>query len=866
MLMQSSERRLLVTLLCALVIAATLPWLPAPRWPFLIPGLIAGCFLLSLACLLLLLRSLNHRHSQRYFVETWQETVGSQSPALLVDIKGQVLAQRAPATHLLDVSYERLLQSPLSETVFALTPTAWPEIRQSCLTGRSWHGLIEPGGRRLQVVAYPVATEVSGLGQILVLEFEEVQALAPDTAALLLARLPLGMLVLRGRRVAQANDSFCMLLGATREQVENKTTAEVFGVNSAFEQALLKALPKLMQTAQIEIAVELQRHDGRVFWCELMFSALEPGQPQAGLMVLLSDASAGRRREESLRQAAVVFEAASDIILVLDAERRIRMANSAFTRITGYLPSDVMAKPPRLLFSSKQPAELYEHIFAQVQKQNVWQGEVWCRKKDGSVYPQWTSINAVRNDAGHIVEYVLIASDITERKRAEERLNYQANYDALTNLPNRTLFVDRLRQSMSRARREGTNLALLFIDLDRFKNINDSMGHTAGDKLLVAVADALRTCVRESDTIARFGGDEFAVILSPIYGSKNAGTVAQTLLKVLARPITIDSYDCLVGGSIGISVFPGDGETPDDLIRNADAAMYRAKDSGRNTYEFFTAEMQQQALARIGMERDLRYAIERQEFALHFQPQLGLATGSTIGMEVLVRWESGTRGLVSPSDFISLAEENGQILALGEWVLRAACEQYVIWNKAGIAPSYIAVNVSGRQFRTAQFPKLVKGILEETRMPAQGLELELTESFLMEDEEHVMRTLGELRAMGVSLSIDDFGTGYSSLSYLKRFPISTLKIDRSFVQDIPGDDEDVAIVSAIIRMAHALKLHVVAEGVETAEQQRFLHELGCHIIQGFHYSRPLNAVQCGEFLREEQERQLAIASVDRVGF
>ncbi|MFZ5842441.1 MAG: putative bifunctional diguanylate cyclase/phosphodiesterase [Pseudomonadota bacterium] len=852
MSVQSSERGLLWAMGATLLSAALLPWLPLSS--AIIKAGSVGSLLLAVLLLTLLLRSMNRRHSQRRFVDAWCRDP-EPAAALLADIKGQVLATRGPLPRLLNHEPDALKRQPLASTVFIDQPTAWPELRQRGLAGRSWSGVIEADGRRLSVTGYPVATEASGLGQLLVLEFSELQTLAPDTAALLLARLPVGLLVLRGRRISQINDSFCLLLGTTRERVEHKTTSEVFGNDSAFEQALTRAVAALSQDNHCEQAVQLRRHDGRAIWCQLLFSAMEPGQPQAGMLVLLTDASEARRREESLRQAAVVFEAASDSILVLDAERRIRMANRAFTRISGYSAADVMAKPPRLLFSSKQPAELYEHIFNQVQKHHAWQGEIWSRKKDGTVYPQWMTLNAVCNDAGQIVEYVLIAADITERKEAEERLNYQANYDALTELPNRTLFVDRLRQSMSRARREGTNLALLFIDLDRFKNINDSMGHSAGDKLLVAVADALRSCVRESDTIARFGGDEFAVILSPIYGAKNAGTVAQTLLKVLARPIVVDGYECLIGGSIGISIYPGDGESPEDLIRNADAAMYRAKDSGRNTYEFFTSEMQQQALARIGMERDLRYAIERQEFALHFQPQLGLASGDIIGMEVLVRWDSGTRGLVSPVDFIGLAEENGQILALGEWVLTEACRQYVEWHQAGVAPSYIAVNVSGRQFRSQQFPKLVQGILTETRMPAGSLELELTESFLMEDEDHVMRTLRELRDMGVALSIDDFGTGYSSLSYLKRFPISTLKIDRSFVQDIPGDDEDVAIVSAIIRMAHALKLSVVAEGVETAEQQRFLHELGCHVIQGFHYSRPLNVSQCTAFLHEAMARR-----------
>ena len=855
------EQHSLLSILGLILLAGAILWIDLEAAPWLFKALAS---LLLAAALWLFWRAIKRLKFSRSLdsrVAHWQASAG-QGSAVLVDVKGQVLAANGDFARLAGIHPDSLQQKTIDVSLLATVPHAWAELRQRCLIGKSWHGALEIGKKRLDLTAYPVIGIEESLAPLMVLEIAEFMLSSnEDLPSLVMSRVPLGIMVLHGRRVTRVNEGFCFLLAKTRTQVENSLISDVFGVGSSFEQALSEALMPLLTNAKVTSAVSLQRSDGKSIWCELVFSCLDPNKPQAGLLVTLSDASESRKREEILRQAAVVFEAASDAILVLDAEKRIRMTNKAFTRISGYEPNDVLGKPPKLLFSSKQPAELYDHIFNQIAQENVWQGEIWSRRRDGAVYPQWATISAVRNEQNEIIEYVFMASDITERKRAEERLNYQANYDGLTQLPNRTLFVDRLGQAMARAKREGTTLALLFIDLDRFKNVNDSMGHSAGDKLLINVANTLNGCIRESDTIARFGGDEFAMILSPIYGAKNAGTVAQTVLKVLSRPFNIDGYDCIVGGSIGISVFPGDGETSEELIRNADAAMYRAKDSGRNTYEFFTAEMQQMAMARLGLERDLRFAIERQEFILHFQPQMSLATNQVVGLEVLVRWESGTRGLVSPADFIGLAEENGQILALGDWVLKRACQQYVEWFSEGIAPGYIAVNVSGRQFRSAKFTSRLREILTETKMPARGLEIELTESFLMEDQEAVMRTLNELREMGVTLSVDDFGTGYSSLSYLKRFPISTLKIDKSFVQDVPGDDEDVAIVSAIIRMAHALKLDVVAEGVETAEQQQFLHKQGCQIVQGFLFSRPLNADECSKFLRKRLEESSSSSQI-----
>lgn len=843
-------RTTMVVLLLQLLALGIAPW--QTLWPLpltLVVTSLSVSIFLTLIAFIMQLRNLRRPAVAKGWLLGLQE---SESGYALLDRDGQILDCNRQFAELCELSAESLLRSDITTTVLAQHSSLWPEIRHQILVGASWRKVFEIKKNLLELSAFPLTSLADREGPHMVLELQRATKTVNDkrTSDVAIDHLPAGVIVVRGQKIIYANEGFAELFACSLTQILNVRLQDWLGPNSALQQWVNLAEARLRSGDVFESEVSLPRSDNRRVWCNVKASCLQERDPESGMVVLVADASEQRKRQESLRQAAVVFEAASDSILILDAERRIRMVNAAFTKVTGYAANEVIGRVTRLLYANRQPSELYEHIFTSVAKNNIWQGEVWSRKKDGSVYPEWVNINAVRNEAGQIVEYVVIASDITERKRSEERLNYQANYDALTELPNRSLFVDRLRQAISRAKREDTQLALLFVDLDRFKNINDSMGHSAGDKLLVQVAKALRGCVRESDTIARFGGDEFAIILSPIYGPKNAGTVAQTLLKVLSRPVLIDGYECLVGGSIGISIFPGDGQTPEDLVKNADAAMYRAKEEGRNTYQFFTAEMQQLALARIGMERDLRYAIERHEFILNFQPKVELATDQVVGLEVLVRWNSSKRGIVSPTEFIGLAEENGQIVALGEWVLRAACKQYVEWHKAGFAPRGIAVNVSGRQLRSEHFIRMIKEVIAETNMPTSALELELTESFLMENEEQVMTTLNELRAIGLHLSVDDFGTGYSSLSYLKRFPISTLKIDKSFVQDIPGDDEDLAIVAAILRMASALKLEVVAEGVETSEQLRVLREMGCGIVQGYFYSRPLSVTDCARYLQE----------------
>ncbi|MBI2380983.1 MAG: EAL domain-containing protein [Gammaproteobacteria bacterium] len=673
----------------------------------------------------------------------------------------------------------------------------------------------------------------------------------PRLSAQIFGQASVGIALVRDGVFARVNEKFSELFLYESDDLLGQSISSLFAEPGQGRAVIDIVREALQHGGDVENEYFLRRRDGRQFWCNLSVRAIADEGGGFSEIWVFKDASLHKGIEDNLRQAAVVFESSADGIIILDARRNIKLVNSSFSRITGYASEEVIGKNPRMFNSGKQSQEFYERLWAHVEKKGPWQGEIWNRRKNGELYPEWCSVTPVRGSGGDILEYVMIFSDITQRKQIENRLRYQANFDALTDLPNRSLFIDRLTQGLVRARREGTTLALLFIDLDRFKNINDTLGHSAGDKLLVAVARELRNCVRESDTIARFGGDEFAVILSPIYGPKNASTVAQNLLKVLSRPYDIDGYEAVVGGSIGITVFPSDGTTTEELVKNADAAMYRAKEQGRNNYQFFTNEMQQAALARMNLERDLRYAVERNELLLNFQPQLGVACGYVKGMEVLVRWQHPRRGAVSPVEFIGLAEDTGMIVAIGEWVLRTACQQYRVWQDQGIAPPRFAVNVSGRQFAAHNFIKTVSSILHETAVEPACLELELTESILMKDEERVISTLNQLRAMGVLISIDDFGTGYSSLSYLKRFPINTLKIDRSFVMDIPSDADDVAIVKAIISMAHTLKLEVVAEGVEDEEQVSFLRDLDCDYIQGYHYSRPLGTEQCTNFLALE---------------
>jgi len=470
------------------------------------------------------------------------------------------------------------------------------------------------------------------------------------------------------------------------------------------------------------------------------------------------------------------------------------------------------------------------------------------RHADQSIFPVEVSARSIETEGRHIRQAII--RDITERKRYESQLERQANYDELTGLANRNLVQDRLNQALAFSHRHDCGLAVLFIDLDHFKKINDSLGHDSGDALLTQVASRLSCSVREGDTVARQGGDEFVLLLPEIRAEDDVPEITQKLVKAMSAPFNVNGRELHITCSIGIASYPKDGEDRQTLLKNADAAMYRAKELGRNNAQHYAAEMNVKAMERLVLENGLYHALARNEFLLHYQPQVDLRTGEIAGMEALVRWQHPELGLVSPAMFIPVAEDSGLIVSIGEWVLRTACAQNKAWQLAGFKPISVAVNLSARQFRQPDLAEMVAGILRETGLDPACLELELTESLVMQDVEKTISTLGKLKAMGIKLSVDDFGTGYSSLSYLKRFPIDTLKIDQSFVRDITTDPDDAAIAKTIISMAHDMQLRVIAEGVETEAQKSFLQQRHCDEMQGYFFSRPVPAEAFETLLRE----------------
>ncbi len=533
-----------------------------------------------------------------------------------------------------------------------------------------------------------------------------------------------------------------------------------------------------------------------------------------------------------LQQAATFFENTAEAIMITDADNVIVGVNPAFCHITGYSEGDVMGRDPSILTSGRHDAAFFNHMKESLAREGRWQGEIWNRRKNGEIYAEWLSIVTIKNDAGEVVQYMSLFSDITKRKQDEERIWRQANYDALTGLPNRTLFMDRLDQSVHRAHREGCRFALMFIDLDRFKWVNDTLGHGAGDALLQEASARLRDSVRESDTVARLGGDEFTVILPKIHRNQDAEIIAEKILKHLQHPFLLEGREVFISGSVGITLYPDDADSVETLVRNADAAMYQAKEAGRNAFRFYTQSMNDSAQRRLRLEGELRKAIVAQRLDVHYQPITELATGATVGAEALLRWNHATLGRITPDEFIPLAGELGLISELEAWVLKQACREAAGWP----GKPFVSVNLSGVQLREGNYPAFVQQVLSESGLAAEQLKLEITERLMIDGGDEVIEQFRQLRAMGVSIALDDFGTGYSSLSYLKRFPVNVLKIDRSFVKDLPDDEEAVTLVNTMILMAQGLDMEVVAEGIEEAAQAEQLLQLGARFGQGFHYS------------------------------
>ncbi|MBU0593167.1 MAG: EAL domain-containing protein [Gammaproteobacteria bacterium] len=612
------------------------------------------------------------------------------------------------------------------------------------------------------------------------------------------------------------------------------------GVNRVLSGGKSRAIGKTLE-------LEGVRKDQSEFPLELLLAKCE----LAGgwfIAATIRDITERKRAEAQIKLAAEVFEQSSEAFIITDADNKIALVNHAFTVITGYSEAEVLGQNPRILASGRHSPDFFRSMWETLDAEGYWQGEVWDRRKDGSVYPKRLSISRVLDAQGNVTHYIGIFSDISEYKATEEHIHRLAHFDVLTGLPNRALLSERIHHDISVAKRSHGKLVVLFLDLDHFKNVNDTLGHRVGDELLIEVARRLESVVRGEDTVSRLGGDEFILVL-PGTDADGAAHVAGKLLEVIARPYQIEQNELFITPSIGIAIFPSDGEDFDTLSQRADVAMYRAKRDGRNNYRFFTTEMQARSARTLQLENALRHALERDQLQLHYQPQVLLEDGRIIGAEALLRWQHPELGLVSPAEFIPIAENSGQILPIGEWVLRNAVRQLKTWIDAGFAPMTMAVNLSAIQFRHPRLSEMVSQILDEEKLPPKYLELELTESVAMDDPLAAIAVMDVLHECGIRMSIDDFGTGYSSLSYLKRFLIYKLKIDQSFVRDITDDPDDRAIVGAIISLASSLGMRTIAEGVETEGQLAFLREKGCNEVQGYYFSKPLPADQFELFMR-----------------
>ncbi len=577
-------------------------------------------------------------------------------------------------------------------------------------------------------------------------------------------------------------------------------------------------------------------------------------QTQTG--VLQSMLTTYQLAQEQIELSAKVIEQSAEGIIICDTHYEILSANNAFCEMTGYSLRELLGNSPGLLDCDYNDSDTYRHLWEQVEQVGHWQGEIWNRRKNGETFPTFLSISAVRDDAGKLTNYIGICSDISQHKEAEKHIRQLAYFDALTGLPNRVLLNDRIEQAITKAQRSQGSIALMFLDLDRFKNINDSLGHRMGDAVLIETAERIKTAVREADTVSRLGGDEFILVL-PEADNDGAAHVAEKVIQAIIKPFYIANHELSVSPSIGISVYPVDGTSAETLIQSADSAMYRAKQSGRNTYRFFTPEMYVHANRILQLENALRQALNQHQLQLYFQPQLEIKTGNVVGCEALLRWNHPIFGMVPPLEFVPIAEDSGQIPLIGEWVLRTAVKQVKAWERAGLPLMPVAVNLSLVQFRQLNLNETIIQILKENALAPKYLELELTETIPMEDPSGAIDITKRLHQSGIRLSIDDFGTGYSSLSYLKRLNIHKLKIDQSFVRDITTDPEDEEIVRAIIGLAKSLKIRTIAEGVESNEQLEILRAQGCDEVQGFYYSKPLTATAFEQLLRQNQAQEIS---------
>ncbi len=650
-------------------------------------------------------------------------------------------------------------------------------------------------------------------------------------------------------------------LRVTHPEIAGRRFGEIASLNVGEAQAaaLQAAIAQAVGGAAVTNELTLVRPDHGTITLELSIRPIPRTRSAApNLLVEGRDITMRKAAEDKLHLAAAVFEQAREGFVIADRDGRVVTVNQAFWDISGYGADELQGQQTAALGFGIGRRDVRRQVRAALQTSGHWQGEVRTSRKDGSLYTCWAAITQQRDASGAVTHYIGILNDITQFREVERNLVRLAHVDTLTDLPNRSLLADRVGQLTSVSRRDHRPFTLMFMDLDQFKNINDTLGHSVGDALLAEVARRLQGSLRECDTVARLGGDEFAVLLP---GADAAGSelVATKLLERLAEPCMVQGHELSMTMSIGIATYPSDGDDYEILSRNADTAMYRAKHEGQATWRFFAAGMQQRSARQLQLESALRRALERNELLLHYQPQLDGDGETLVGVEALLRWKHPEFGMVSPAEFIPLAETSGQIVAIGEWVLRTAVTQLKAWMDAGVPPMVVAVNLSAVQFRHPALPDTVLRALTDAGLPAQYLELELTES-VTANPAAAISMMDALHGLGVRLSLDDFGTGYSSLSHLKRFPLHTLKIDQSFVRDIDTDPDDRAIVQAIIQMARALELQTIAEGVETDAQHQFLRREGCDMMQGYYFGRPMDAAGLEMWIAARENAAAAVAA------
>ncbi|MFH1870105.1 MAG: EAL domain-containing protein [Pseudomonadota bacterium] len=658
-----------------------------------------------------------------------------------------------------------------------------------------------------------------------------------------------GIALIRNRTFLNCNRRIAEVFGFDRpEQMIGKSTEVIFPSRADWLAVGEKAYLDLAEKGYCNIETRNRRRDGTIIWCDTSGRPLDPAAPENGSIWAYTDISQRKRHEAELQLADTVFANSLEAMLITDGAGTIIRVNPAFTAITGYAPDEVIGRNPRVLKSGRHGPDFYRQMWQSLLGKGSWEGEVWDKRKNGEIYPKWLTISATREAQGEVKNFVACFSDISLRKATEERIQYLAHHDPLTGLPNRLLLRDRFSQMRDQHKRSGKRMAFIYLDLDHFKRINDSLGHPVGDALLIAAVGRLRTCLRDSDTLSRQGGDEFILLLGEVDGPEAVARIAEKIQTSLLQAFDIEAHSLTTSASLGIALSPDDGTDFDTLMQKADTAMYHAKESGRQTFSFFSAEMNERANRRLSLTNRLRRSIERRELSLCYQPQVYADSRHIFGAEALLRWNFEDGSSISPVEFIPVAEESGLIIPIGDWVLAEACRQARRWKDDGNEWK-IAVNVSGRQIFRTDLVDQVRRHTRDAGISPQQIEIELTESTLIEDSESVCEVIADLKSIGTGVAIDDFGTGYSSLSYLKRFRVDKLKIDRSFIADMHRDSAGGALAQAVIGIARSLKLRAIAEGVETMEQLDLVQRYGCNEIQGNYFSRPLTADKFAAFAR-----------------